>query len=44
MQPGPHTTVAPALEPPAGEPGYEPVLFADHFASRIGMMYAEPEH
>jgi isopenicillin N synthase-like dioxygenase len=44
VQPGPHTTVVPALEPPAGEPGYEPVLFADHFARRIGVMYADPEH
>lgn len=44
MQPGPHTVVAPALEPPAGDPDYAPVLFADHFARRIGMMYADPEH
>jgi isopenicillin N synthase-like dioxygenase len=43
LQPAPHTTVAPALAPPPGEPGYQPVLFADHFASRIGLMYADPE-
>jgi isopenicillin N synthase-like dioxygenase len=39
LQPGPHATVAPALEPPAGAPGYEPRLFADYFADRIGVMY-----
>jgi isopenicillin N synthase-like dioxygenase len=44
MQPGPHTEVSPALPPPAGQPGFEPVRFADYFAARIGMMYAEPEH
>jgi isopenicillin N synthase-like dioxygenase len=39
MQPGPQTVVEPACPPPAGKPGYEPVLFADYFAHRIGVMY-----
>jgi isopenicillin N synthase-like dioxygenase len=39
MQPGPQTVVEPACPPPAGSAGYEPVLFADYFAHRIGVMY-----
>jgi isopenicillin N synthase-like dioxygenase len=39
VQPAPQTVVAPACPPPAAAPGYEPVLFADYFAHRIGVMY-----
>ncbi len=48
VQPAPQTIVAPARPVPGGSPGYEPVLFADYFAHRIGVMYepaqaAEPQ-
>jgi len=43
VQPGPQTAVGPALPPPPGEPGFEPVQFGDYFAERMGMMYSEPE-
>jgi isopenicillin N synthase-like dioxygenase len=44
MQPGPQTVIGPALPPPPGAEGFEPVRFGDYFAQRIGMMYAKPEH
>jgi isopenicillin N synthase-like dioxygenase len=39
MQPAPQTKVAPACPPPPASPGFEPVLFAEYFAHRIGIMY-----
>jgi isopenicillin N synthase-like dioxygenase len=44
MQPAPQTVVEPARPVAADAKDLDPVLFADYFARRIGIMYDDPEH